>query len=120
MRSQEDQQSKRSATVEALVVLCTCPDLPEAERLARGLVDHDFAACVNILPEIRSIYRWQGKLQKDGEVLIIVKTTRQAYAGMEQWLSQHHPYDVPEILAMPVAEGSAEYLEWVLRETTPV
>jgi periplasmic divalent cation tolerance protein len=120
MRSQKDQQSNRPVTVEVLVVLCTCPDLQVAEGLACGLVEHGFAACVNILPEIRSIYRWQGKLQKDGEVLIIVKTTRQAYAGMEQWLSQHHPYDVPEILAIPVAEGSDEYLEWVLRETTPV
>ena len=72
---------------------------------------------MNILPEIRSIYRWQGKVHGDQEALVIVKTTRQAYAGLQQWLLLHHPYDVPEILALPVAEGSAKYLDWVIEQT---
>jgi len=117
MMDNEARQHGRSTLTDALVVLCTCPDSAEAERLASGLVEGNLAACVNILPEIRSIYRWQGELQQDGEVLLIVKTTRQAYAGMQQWLLQHHPYDVPEILALPVAEGSTEYLQWVINET---
>ena len=102
---------------DVLAVLCTCPDAATAERLAGGLVGRRLAACVNILPEIRSIYRWQGETQDDAEVLMIAKTTRCAYAGLEAWLIEHHPYDVPEVLALPVAAGSAAYLEWVVNET---
>lgn len=102
---------------EALVVLCTCPDAAEAERLAGGLVENEFAACVNILPDIRSIYRWRGELNNDNEVLMIVKTSRQTYAGLEAWIRENHPYDVPEVLAIPVAAGSEAYLDWVINET---
>lgn len=101
----------------ALVVLCSCPDTATAEKLASGLVERGLAACVNILPEIRSIYRWQNKLQKDAEVLMIVKTSRNNYPQLEQWLLQQHPYDVPEVLALPVEEGAENYLEWLAQET---
>jgi periplasmic divalent cation tolerance protein len=101
---------------EVFVILCTCPNAIEAEKLAAGLVEHGMAACVNILPEIRSIYRWQGVLHNEAEVLMIVKTTRQAYSRVEKWLSKHHPYDVPEILAIPVQAGSSDYLDWVKTE----
>ena len=102
---------------DVLLVFCTCPDAVVAERLAGGLVDEQLAACVNILPEIRSIYRWEGKVQNDSEVLMIVKTTRKAYPSLENWLGQHHPYDVAEILAVPVHAGSGNYLDWVVNET---
>jgi periplasmic divalent cation tolerance protein len=102
---------------DVLLVFCTCPDAVVAERLARGLVDERLAACVNILPEIRSIYRWEGKVQNDGEVLMMVKTTRSVYPALENWLGQHHPYDVAEILAVPVHAGSGNYLDWVVNET---
>jgi periplasmic divalent cation tolerance protein len=102
---------------EILAVLCTCPDEAAAARLAEGLVGQRLAACVNILPGIRSIYRWQGETQNDVEVLMIAKTTRSAYARLEAWLLDHHPYDVPEILALPVPRGSATYLGWVAEET---
>ena len=102
---------------DVLVVLCTCPDEPTAARLAGGLIQQEVAACVNVLPGIRSIYRWQGELQEDGEVLMIVKTSRSAYPQLESWLVEHHPYDVPEILALPAVRGSAAYLQWVKDET---
>jgi periplasmic divalent cation tolerance protein len=101
---------------DVLTVLCTCPEAATARRLAGGLVEQGLAACVNILPEIRSIYRWHGALQEDAEALMIAKTTRQAYARLEAWLVEHHPYDVPEVLALPVQAGSPDYLGWVLNE----
>lgn len=101
---------------DVLAVLCTCPDAATARRLADGLVEEGLAACVNILPEIRSIYRWRGATHDDGEVLMIAKTTRLTYAKLEAWLLRHHPYDVPEVLALPVAAGSSDYLDWVLNE----
>jgi len=102
---------------ETLVVLCTCPNPPEAERLAGGLVENGFAACVNILPEIRSIYRWRGELHNDSETLMIIKSTREAYERLEAWIREHHVYDVPEVLAVPVQAGSQAYMEWVRNET---
>jgi len=99
------------------VVLCTCPDGTTARRLAAGLVEARLAACVNILPEIRSIYRWQGETCDEAEVLMIAKTTVGAYPDLERWLRAQHPYDVPEVLALPVAAGGGDYLEWVVRET---
>jgi periplasmic divalent cation tolerance protein len=115
-----DSRWPQAADREVLIVLCTCPDTAQAERLATGLVENKFAACVNILPEIRSIYRWEGKVHQDGEVLALVKTTRQAYEGLQQWLLRHHPYEVPEILALPVVEGSENYLEWVINEPAAI
>ena len=99
---------------EILTVWCTCPDTAVARRLASGLVEAGLAACVNILPEIRSIYRWQGQVHDEGEALLIAKTTRLSYPQLESWLLEKHPYDVPEVLALPVHGGSAEYLDWVI------
>ena len=101
---------------EILILVCTCPDAATARRLAGGLLERKLAACVNILPEIRSMYRWQGELHDDGEALMVVKTVQQAYTEVEAWLLQHHPYDVPEVLAVQVQAGSAAYLEWVQNE----
>jgi periplasmic divalent cation tolerance protein len=103
---------------EALIVLCTCPGQEVAERLAAGLVEGGRAACVNILPQIRSIYRWQGVVSNDPEALMIIKTSASAYAGLESWLAAHHPYDVPEVIALQPVEGSAAYLDWVISGTT--
>ncbi len=101
---------------EVLTVLCTCPDAVTAKSLAAGLVERGLAACVNVLPEIRSIYRWRGKVHDDGEVLLLAKTTRLAYGSLESWLLEHHPYEVPEVLALPVQAGATDYLDWVLNE----
>jgi periplasmic divalent cation tolerance protein len=101
---------------EVLTVLCTCPDTDTAKSLAAGLVEQGLAACVNVLPEIRSIYRWRDEIHDEGEVLLLAKTSRQAYASLESWLLEHHPYEVPEVLALPVQAGAADYLDWVLSE----
>lgn len=106
-----------AAGADALAVLCTCPDEATARALATGLVERRLAACVNILPQIRSIYRWQGETHEDGETLLIAKTTRRACAALQSWLVQQHPYDVPEVLALPVAAGSPDYLAWIRDET---
>jgi periplasmic divalent cation tolerance protein len=100
----------------ALTLLCTCPDQREAERMASGLVDAGLAACVNILPEIRSIYRWRGEVRNDAEVLMIVKSTRKAYPKVERWILEHHPYEVPEILALEPVTGAENYLRWLESE----
>lgn len=109
--------SREPSPAEAVVVLCTCPDGAVARRLAGGLVEAGLAACVNVLPAIRSIYRWEGEVQDDEEVLMIVKTRGAAYPELEAWLLEHHPYEVPEVLALPIRQGSPAYLEWLNAET---
>ena len=98
---------------DAIVILCTCPDEETASRLAGGLVEKQLAACVNILPGIRSIYRWQGMVSDDPEVLMVIKSLASWFEEVEAWLQEHHPYEVPEVLALPVEKGSAKYLEWI-------
>ena len=99
------------------VVLCTCPDPDTAQRLAAGLVDQGFAACVNVVGGIRSIYRWQNEVHDEAETLMIIKTTQARYRALEDWLRENHPYEVPEVLALPVAEGFGRYLDWVGAQT---
>lgn len=98
---------------QALVILCTCPDEAVATELARGLVERQLAACVNVLPRIRSIYRWQGKVEAEAEVLLVIKTVEDARAAAEAWLQAHHPYDVPEFVALPASHVSPGYLSWL-------
>lgn len=101
-----------------LAVLCTCPDAAVARKLAAGLVERRLAACVNVLPGIRSIYRWQGRVQEDGEVLLVIKAPENRYEALQDWLLEQHPYDVPEIIALPIGRGLPAYLEWVVQETS--
>lgn len=98
---------------DALVVLTTTETEADAERLARLLVEAELAACVQVLPRMSSIYRWQGKVEQAGENLLLIKTTRGAYARLETAIKQHHSYETPEIIALPVEAGSAEYLNWL-------
>ena len=100
-----------------LLVLCTCPADGTAERLAQALVTSGNAACVNIGPQIHSVYQWLGELQGSDEVLLLIKTTESTYPSLESELAAMHPYDVPEIIAVPVTKGLTGYLEWV-RECT--
>ncbi len=100
-----------------LLVFCTCPDDGTAERLAEALVTNGNAACVNIGPALSSVYSWLGELTVSDEVLMLIKTAESAYPGLESALQELHPYDVPEILAVPVTRGLPGYLEWV-RECT--
>ncbi len=101
---------------EVLVVLCTCPDEEKARQIGAALVERQVAACVNVIPGLRSIYRWQGEVHDEAEVLAVIKTTREAYPRLEQALLELHPYEVPEVLALPVAAGSAAYLDWLRGE----
>ena len=103
---------------DALVVLCTCPNQEEASELARCLVENRLAACVNIFPRIRSIYRWQGTVSDDAEVLMVIKTMASKFGGVEKWLKEHHPYDVPEVVGIKAASVAEAYLDWIEQSTT--
>lgn len=101
----------------AVVVLCTFPDIEQARQIGAALVETQVAACVNILPGVESIYRWEGKVERAGEVLALIKTTR--YADLETAIKKLHPYEVPEILALPVATGFPAYLNWMAESCHP-
>ena len=100
-----------------LVLLSTCPDAATAERMARELVAASLVACVNIVPGVRSIYLWNGAVQADEEVLMILKTTAGRLAAVRERLVALHPYDLPEIIALPVVDGHHPYLQWVVDST---
>jgi periplasmic divalent cation tolerance protein len=99
------------------VVLCTAPDAETGARLAKGLVEAKLAACVNVIPGLRSFYVWQDELQDDAEVQLLIKTRKERLEALENHLDEHHPYDVPELLALPIAQGGGSYVRW-LREQT--
>ena len=102
-----------------LLVLTNCPDVEVADRIARTIVEQRLAACVNRLAPVESVYRWQGALERVTEVPLLIKTTRERYAEIEQAIRALHPYEVPEIIAMPISAGLASYLRWVADETQP-
>ncbi len=95
------------------LVITTCPDSDSAETLARHLVEIRLAACVNILPGIRSVYQWKGELVTDVEQLLLVKTRRDVYPQVEAAIRAKHPYELPEVIAVPFAQGSGDYLAWI-------
>lgn len=104
---------------EAIVVLTNCPDDAVADRIALALVEQGLAACVNRLAPVHSTYRWQGSVERVSEVPLLIKTTRQRYGDVEQAIRHLHPYDVPEIIALPVTAGHAAYLRWIEAESQP-
>lgn len=97
------------------IVLITVSNREEAVRLAEGLVQEHLAACVNIVPNVESIYRWEGEIQHEQECLLICKTIESCWPALEAWVIENHSYTVPEILQLPILEGSSDYLEWVLQ-----
>lgn len=105
------------AMKESLVVLTTAPSQEVASQLAHAAVEARLAACVQVLGPIQSTYWWEGKVQSDAEWLCLLKTTAAAYPDLEQTLRQAHPYDEPEIIALPITAGSAGYLNWLAGET---
>jgi periplasmic divalent cation tolerance protein len=104
---------------EVLLVLTNLPDRAAAERVAHALVAEGAAACVNILAECTSVYRWEGKLEHSKEIPLLIKTTRAAYERLEDALRKLHPYELPELIAVPVTAGLPAYLAWVAQETQP-
>lgn len=100
-----------------LVVLCTFPDVQKAREVGTALVEAQLAACVNLLPGMESIYRWQGVVERAGEVLAVFKTTAEAWSAFESQLRELHPYDVPEIVALRPEQVAESYARWVKAET---
>lgn len=100
-----------------LLVLTNLPNREAALVLARALVERRVAACVNVLGECTSVYRWQGKVEEAGEVPVLIKTTEAAYSALERSIRELHPYELPEIVAVPLTRGLAGYLDWVVAET---
>jgi periplasmic divalent cation tolerance protein len=97
----------------ALIVFTHVPDRAAAEKIARALIERKLAACVNILAECTSIYRWQGKIETAGEVPLLIKTRADIYDEVEAAIKSLHPYELPEIVAVSVERGSGEYLDWI-------
>lgn len=100
-----------------LTVLCTVPDATTGQTIARTLVHEGLAACVNLLPGITSIYRWQGEVQENPELLLLIKTRQERYEALEARIKELHPYEVPEIIAHKIVAGLKSYLEWIAQST---
>jgi len=101
---------------DVVVILVMAPDGESGATIARNLVESGLAACVNRVPGIRSVYRWQGEIHDDAEELLIIKTTAAGVEALTERVLQIHPYEVPEIIALPVVAGSNSYLEWVVSQ----
>ena len=95
------------------LVFCTCPNSQSADGLSRRLVETGLAACVNIVPGLRSVYQWQGKLESATEQLLMIKTRAEAYPELEKTICAHHPYEVPEVISVPIDTGLPAYLAWI-------
>jgi periplasmic divalent cation tolerance protein len=95
------------------LLITSCPDSAVAEKLAHTLLESHLAACVNILPNIQSVYEWKGEIISDAEVLLFIKTRREHYAAIEQVLLKQHPYEVPELIALSIETGLPSYLAWL-------
>ena len=102
---------------QTLLILTNLPDEASAQALATMLVSERLAACVNVLAPCRSVYRWQGELESAQEIPLLIKTTAACYAALEAAIRAAHPYELPEIIAVPIAHGLPEYLDWVVTET---
>jgi periplasmic divalent cation tolerance protein len=104
--------------MDTLIVVTTVGDRETALKIARHLIDGRLAACVNVLAPCTSVYRWQGKTEEAQEIPLLIKTHREAYPAVEAAIREMHPYELPEIVAVPVERGLPAYLEWVASETT--
>lgn len=107
-----------SNTSEILLVISTITDIDKGKWLAHQVVDKQLAACCNIVPGITSVYRWQGELCEDQECLLVMKTVKTRYKQLQDFIRENHPYDLPELIALPVNTGLEEYLTWVTQETS--
>ncbi len=103
--------------MQALMILTNCPDEATANAIALTLVEEKLAACVNLLPRVQSIYRWQGKIDSASEIPLLIKSTANAYPALEKRLQELHPYELPEIIAWPISQGLPAYLNWLAAET---
>ena len=97
----------------ALAVLCTCPSSSVAEQVANELVDNQIAACVNIIPGVKSVYRWQGKIAQDEEIMLVIKTTGRRFEAVRECIRRVHPYELPEVIGVSIEQGDEAYLKWI-------
>jgi periplasmic divalent cation tolerance protein len=104
-------------TSEYIIVLVTAPNEEDAGRIGRALVEERLAACANIIRSIRSIYRWEGRIEDEQEALMIVKTKKELFQRVKERVIALHTYSVPEIIALPIVSGSEPYLNWIQQET---
>ena len=102
---------------EPILILCTCPSQNEADAVATTLLEERLAACVNQLPGIKSLYCWEGRVKQDDEVLLLIKTTADLFERLEKTIKTLHSYETPEIIAVPIVAGSADYLRWIEAST---
>ena len=102
---------------EYLLVMCTFPDAEEARQIGTQLVEMQAAACVNLIPQVESIYRWDGKVKNNAEVLALFKTTANNFPELQARIDQLHPYDVPEVIAVPIERGAPAFLSWISEVT---
>ena len=109
---------KKRGSPSCVVVLVTCPTRAVARRIATALVTRRLAACVNLLPGAESTFRWQGNIDRCREVLLLIKTTRGRVRSLARALARLHPYEVPEVIVLPITSGSAPYLRWVARSVS--
>jgi periplasmic divalent cation tolerance protein len=105
---------------DALVVLCTVPSAEVAEKIARAVVGEQLAACVNLVPGLRSIYAWKGEIADDQEQLCVIKTRRERFDALRSRILELHPYEVAEVIALPVESGNSPYLQWIRSATGEV
>lgn len=101
------------------LLLCTCPDQDTAQRIAQQLLEQRLAACVNILPGITSMYHWQEQIESASEHLLLIKSTAAHYPEIAQLIQQQHPYEVPELISLPIEQGLPAYLQWLLASVKP-
>jgi periplasmic divalent cation tolerance protein len=103
---------------DVLLIITNMPDQDSAQRMANSLIQNKAAACVNIMAACTSVYSWQGKVENANEIPLLIKTTRSAYPRLEELIREQHPYELPEIIAVPVEVGLPDYLQWVTTETS--
>ena len=96
-----------------VMIYCTCPDIETANRISRLLISHHAAACVNQLPGITSIYEWEGKIEENNEVLLLIKSTEERFDSIQKLIIEEHPYELPELIAVPISKGLPDYLDWI-------
>jgi periplasmic divalent cation tolerance protein len=100
-----------------LVMLCVCPDRESGERIARALVQERLAGCVNLIPGMVSTFRWEGEVKQQDEHLIIIKTSAGRFEAVRAAITLSHPYDTPEVIALPIVEGDPKYLQWLIESS---
>lgn len=108
-----DAKTTEVDVTDKIVVLVTTHKLAEARKIARTLVEKQYAACVNILPQISSVYRWKDKIRRDPEILLVIKTRRHRFRQLSQCVESMHSYETPEVVVLPIVDGAANYLNWI-------